>query len=120
MKHFRDYAPDAALPSYADVWLPWSTDSFIWTHEGIEIEAALSIDCVGTSSGQFDPEKPEVFVQTATMKAPVKWPLVFGAIRRREHQPPLSPIVQSLSEALEKRWDREVEAELIEKAEEER
>lgn len=120
MKHFRDLAPDAALPNYSGVYLTSEIDSFVFTHEGIDIDVMLTIDCVGTDSGQFDPVKPEMFVQTPNMARPVKWPLIFSHAARQEHAPPLAPIVVSLCEALEKRWDRDVEAVLVEKAEEER
>lgn len=119
MKHFRDYAPDAALPNYSGIYLTWQTNSFVFEHASVKFDVMLNIDCVGTDNGQFEPVDSTVWVKTPDMDAYVAWPLIFGATRRREHKPPMMPIAASLCEALEKRWDREVDAELVEKAEEE-
>lgn len=57
MKHFRDYAPDAALPDYSGHVVDYTDDAFKVGIGKLVAEFEAVIVCNGESDGQFYAER---------------------------------------------------------------
>lgn len=55
MKHFRDLAPDAALPSYAGLSFDYEDDGMRVAIDGLIFEMEVSVYCKGMPEGLFEP-----------------------------------------------------------------
>lgn len=107
MKHFRDYAPDAALPSYADLSFTWKTDALVIAIDGMFFEVEAKVYCRGMPEGLFEPLSFTVEDAYGNVK---EWH--FG-------KPDACPMQVAVSNAIEREWPA-IFAWCCEKAEEER
>jgi hypothetical protein len=110
VKHFRDYAPDAALPNYSGQSFTYRNDGMRVAIDGLFFEMDVSVACNGMSDGLFEPDDVtarDVFGNEQS------FPYV-GARERGS-----VGLRAGVLNAIDREWPT-IEAWLVEKAEEER
>lgn len=60
MRHFRDFAPDAALPNYTGISHTYRNDGMRVAIDGLFFEMDVSVECRGMSEGLFEPDNVTV------------------------------------------------------------